>query len=369
VFARAALGAAVVLSLINQVCHAAPIASGNLVILRTGTGGASSLTTNATAVYLDEYTPAGTLVQSLAMPTSGTTAFTLSGSQQFEGILSRSQDGTLITFAGYRKAVGGSNPMSDAPSVTNRVIGTLNQAGVFSTALAISNATGSVSSAATVDGSSFYLTGSALGGTGPAVNYINATSGTVAVTATISGRATRQAILSGNHLLVSNGAAVARKIEDYGVLPTAGVPSPGTLVSISSTVNVHGFFLADLNPAIPGDDVMYLVNESGAGQLMKYTFDGSAWQASGAITSGTMRNVTGVVSGSTVTLYTTSPTGLSTLTDASGIGGTLTGSLTSILNAPTNTNFRGISVFVPEPTGLTLILGLAAGLALRRRRA
>jgi hypothetical protein len=132
------------------------------------------------------------------------------------------------------------------------VIGSLNQSGVFSTALAVNDAAGSVSSAATVDGSSFYLTGSALGGTGPAVRYINASSGTVATTATISGRATRQAILSGDHLLVSNGATVARKIEDYGVLPTASVSSPGTLVSLTSSVNVHGFFVADLNPAIAG---------------------------------------------------------------------------------------------------------------------
>jgi hypothetical protein len=179
---------------------------------------------------------------------------------------------------------------------------------------------------------------------------------------------TRQAVLSGDHLLVSNGStSITRKIEDYGVLPVTGVASPGTLVTMTSSVNVHGFFLADVDPAIPGDDAMYLVNES-TSQLMKYAFDGSAWQARGAIGSGVARNATGVVSGSTVTLFVTSPTGLFTLTDASGIGGTLTGSLASVISAPTNTNFRGISVFVPEPSGVTLLLGLSAGLALRRRR-
>jgi hypothetical protein len=276
----------------------------------------------------------------------------------------------MITFAGYRKAASGANPGLDAATTTPRVIATLDQTGAISTALAVNDVVGSVSSAATVDGSRFYLAGSNITGTGGGVRYVNATSGTVATTAVISGRSTRQAILSGDHLLVSNGANVARKIEDYGVLPTAGVPSPATLVSLTSTVNVHGFFLADLNPAIPGDDVMYLINES-ANQLRKYTFDGSAWQSNNLPTpvgSGVARDITGVVNGTAVTLYATSPAGLFTLTDASGIGGTLSGTLTSIISAPANTNFRGIAAFVPEPSGATLLLGLAAGWALRRRR-
>jgi hypothetical protein len=349
---------------------AAPITNGNLVILRTGTG-SGSLTNAAAAVFLDEYTPAGTLVQSIIVPASGGAALTLSGNQAAEGILSRSQDGTLITFAGYRKAAGGTNPGLDAPSTVPRVIATLNPAGEVNTGLSINNALGSVSSAATVDGSKFYFTGSGLvstpSGTGAGVYYVNADSGTVPSTATITGRSTRQAVLSGDHLLVSNGAAITQKIQDYGLLPTAGVPSPATLVTMSTSVNIHGFFLADLNPAVAGDDVMYLANETSS-LLTKFTFDGSAWTANGSVASGTARNVTGIVSGSTVTLYTTSPGGLFTLTDASGIGGTLSGSLTSIISAPTNTNFRGIAVFVPEPSGATLLLGLAAGWALRRRR-
>src|SRR5688500_7710791 len=42
---------------------------GNVVIYRVGDG-IAALTGNGSAVFLDEYTPAGTLVQSVAMPTT-----------------------------------------------------------------------------------------------------------------------------------------------------------------------------------------------------------------------------------------------------------------------------------------------------------
>ena len=66
-------------------------------------------------------------------------------------------------------------------------------------------------------------------------------------------------------------------------------------------------------------------------------------------------------------LYLTSGTTLSGLTDASGIGGTLSGSLTTLATAGTNTGFRGVGLFVPEPGSVGLLV-LTLPLALRRRR-
>ena len=45
-------------------------ASGDIVVVRVGTAGGSPLSNAATAVFLDEYTPSGTLVQSVPLPTS-----------------------------------------------------------------------------------------------------------------------------------------------------------------------------------------------------------------------------------------------------------------------------------------------------------
>ena len=81
---------------------------GNLVVYRVGDGSAA-LGANATPVFLDEYTPAGTLVQSIAMPTAVSGAnkrLTASGNSTTEGFLTRSADGHYIVIPGYDAAVG-----------------------------------------------------------------------------------------------------------------------------------------------------------------------------------------------------------------------------------------------------------------------
>ena len=98
-------------------------------------------------------------------------------------------------------------------------------------------------------------------------------------------------------------------------------------------------------------------------QLVKWSYNGTSWSQTGFISSSAS-NLAGVVTGSNVTLYLTSPTTLSTLTDTSGQGGTLNGTLTSLATAGTYTAFRGIGI-LPEPASL-LLLGL--GVALIRRR-
>src|SRR5262245_35223006 len=62
----------------------AAITPGDLVIYRVGDGSAA-LGTTATAVFLDEYTTAGSLVQSIAMPTSGAGMFSAVGNATTEG--------------------------------------------------------------------------------------------------------------------------------------------------------------------------------------------------------------------------------------------------------------------------------------------
>src|SRR5262245_50006387 len=77
--------------LVPQPASAASFAPGNLVVLRIGAGG-GALSSAATPVFLDEYTPAGGLVQSIPLPTavSGSNRIlTNSGSATSEGALNR----------------------------------------------------------------------------------------------------------------------------------------------------------------------------------------------------------------------------------------------------------------------------------------
>ncbi|HEY2589541.1 MAG TPA: hypothetical protein VGI81_27590, partial [Tepidisphaeraceae bacterium] len=81
---------------------------GDLVVYRVGAGSAA-LSSGSTAVYLDEYTPSGTLVQSIALPTAAAGAnnpLTSSGTATSEGNLTLSANGQQILLTGYDAAPG-----------------------------------------------------------------------------------------------------------------------------------------------------------------------------------------------------------------------------------------------------------------------
>src|SRR2546429_280991 len=83
----------------DRVRAASPFTAGNLVVYRVGDG-LSALGSAATPVFLDEYTPAGVFVQTIAVPTttSGSNrALTASGTATSEGLLTRSIDGQYLT--------------------------------------------------------------------------------------------------------------------------------------------------------------------------------------------------------------------------------------------------------------------------------
>lgn len=85
-----------------------PFTPGNIVIYRVGTAG-SALTSAATPVFLDEYTPAGVLVQSVAMPVavSGShQVLTGAGTSGTEGIMTLSSDGQYLVVPGYNAVPG-----------------------------------------------------------------------------------------------------------------------------------------------------------------------------------------------------------------------------------------------------------------------
>ena len=81
---------------------------GDLVVYRVGTG-TGALGSASTAVFLDEYSPNGTLVQSIAMPTTaggGYNPLTASGSATSEGNLTLSQNGENLVLTGYDATTG-----------------------------------------------------------------------------------------------------------------------------------------------------------------------------------------------------------------------------------------------------------------------
>ncbi|MCU1385855.1 MAG: hypothetical protein JWL71_4552, partial [Acidobacteria bacterium] len=179
---------------------------GNVVVYRVGDGSAS-LASAATAVFLDEYTTAGALVQSIPMPTvvaGANKRLTASGNATTEGFLTLSADGRYLVLAGYDATPGTTAITGSASSGAtgiNRVIARVDASGVVDTTTAtVAISAGNPRGVASDAGTNFWIVGSNTG-------VQLATFGSAAVT-TISTTQTnlRQANIFGGQLYLSTGA-------------------------------------------------------------------------------------------------------------------------------------------------------------------
>jgi hypothetical protein len=136
------------------------------------------------------------------------------------------------------------------------------------------------------------------------------------------------------------------------------------LINTGATGSVYGFAMLDTD-GNGAADLAYTA-DSTAG-LTKYVLNGSTWTSKGTIATA-IAGLSAYISGTSVILSATSASGttLYAFTDSS-LTGNLTGSLSSIATAATNTAFRGV-VAVPAP-GAAALVGLAGLITSRRRKA
>jgi hypothetical protein len=392
-FVRAYASLAVAIATVGfgqqRAVQAAPITPGNLVIYRAGSG-TNSLTNTGNNVFLDEYTTAGSLVQSIAITATGTgTKLISAGLSTSEGALAISADGRWIGFSGYNNTVGGATTMTTAASsVIPRTAGILDTTtGNFTlTVMGTWFSAASPRSVVTTDGNKLWAVG---GNSGVLYGTVDGSSGAFANSAmTNTGTNLRVLGLYGNNLYVSAAT---------GTWPTVGLLAGNPLVNGTTASNTflpniprqggtpntsrYGFTFLDTNPAIAGVDTLYAVDDSAtSGGLWKYTLDSSGtWNAAGSVTAltGALRGLTGAVDGSSVQLYMTgSGNTLWKYTDTTAATSVLSGTLsafTSIAIASGSTAFRGVALVpVPEPSTYAMALaGLAYGgySLFRRRRA
>ena len=334
---------------------AANFGAGNLVVVRVGTG-AGTLSGTATAVFLDEYTSMGTLVQTIPLPTavSGSNRpLTMSGSATSEGALRRSTDGRYLTMAGYAATTGTLSIAGTSSATVNRVVARIDATGTIDTTTAF-NAynTNNIRGAVTDDGTRFWTVGPATG-----VGYVPL--GGASVTALNSAN-TRLATIFNSQLYVTSASGIYYGVNSVGTgLPTTAGQTATKLSGFpASGISSYGFVFSDANTLYVADDGANGVSSAG---IQKWTYSGGTWTRQYILGAGTgVRGLTADVSGANVVLYATttetSANKLITVTDT-GSGA----SFTTLATAATNTAFRGID-FAPTSGATTVtVTATAAG--------
>jgi hypothetical protein len=335
---------------------AAPFTPGNILISRVGDG-SGSLTSAATAVFIDEYTPAGVFVQSVAAPTTvvGTQRIiTNSGSATSEGYLANSVDGKFVTFVGYDAPVGTASVVGTDAAVVNRVIGLIKADGTIdsSTAIEAYNAN-NIRSAVTVDGTAFWVGGTGTPASSGGVRYVAFGPGQISEQISSTVTNIRNVKIWFNQLFAGSMSGAFRGVNTVGTgLPT----TPGQIITLlpgfdpstSSPQSIYDFVFTDANTLYLADDR----TPANGGGLQKWTFDSNIgeWVRQYTITAGLSGTATirGLIVKPDVlgnVVYATSTEGSAnsfvTLVDLGP-----SSSFSVLATAPTNTRFRGLA-FAP----------------------
>lgn len=344
--------------LIGSVIAQGPFTNGNLVAIRVGNGSAA-LTNAANPVFLDEYSAAGTLVRSLALPVAASgsvSACTLGGTASSEGHLSLSNDGRYLSLAGYNVAPGTASPGTIAVSTAARVVARVDINGTIDTSTLITNSfsAGTVRSAVTEDGNTFWVCGSNSGV--QQVGFGGYTSSTVS-----SGTPTnlRSLVVYNRQLYVSSASGTTFGVSAVG----NGLPNVPDAISLlpgfSTTTgpSPYDFFFV-------GPDTCYVCDDRAAasgGGIQKWVRNAGTWSIAYTLAPGgtSVRSLTGAVDGGIVTLYaTTTTTSGNAIVSVVDSGASST--FTTLATAPTNTVFRGIRILRPRGSVVTAGLGSPA---------
>jgi hypothetical protein len=341
----------------GTVCNAGGACLPTFTVVRVGDG-AAALSSAAAAVFLETYTVDGLLVPKagnpLALPTvpSGANrAFTVAGSSSSEGNLSLSANGSFVTLAGYDAAVATATVASTTAAAVNRVVARVDALGNIDTSTRLDAAfSGSnVRSATSVDGSAFWVSGSAGGASGGVAYALLGVTGSTQILGVPNNN--RFCHVQLGQLYCSAGAAPFVNVFTVG----AGTPTmagqmatslPGMPVAAGPSPYSFAFF--DRNAAVPGADTLYVADDraiaSGGGVQKWTTADGTSWTLVTTLNNGITAGVRGLaafLSGTNVVVLATTSNGkIVSYTD----DGSMAPTGTVLVSAAANTAFRGIAL-------------------------
>lgn len=332
-----------------------PFTPGSLAVLRVGDG-TTTLGTAALPVFIDEYSTGGKLIRSIALPTvpaGKNKRLTLDGNtpgvSSYEGLLSLSQDAKKLSLAGYDAAVGTDAVVASESDQNNRVIGVIDGAGKVNTCTALNIYSKVYISSAVADGNNVWVAGGN-------ANIYTTTIGSSDATSII-GRSGRSIRIFKDQLYASQSSGLAGPLVTIGtgLLTTAAqkaVAVPNLTINGTSPTG-REFFFADVNPNIPGNDVLYIANSGITDGITKYSLVDGTWVTNGTV-KGQYTGLTATVSGNEVTVYGikygATSSELFKITDNTGHNGSISTLTRSVLaKTSANTVFRGLSLSPQNP--------------------
>ena len=260
--------------------------SGSNLVVSLVDSGATAPTSAATQVRLVAYSrvngrdvlPTGQTYDLPAVITGSNHRLTQSGSATSEGQVVLSDDGRYLLVAGYDAAIGAAGVASTAAATVNRVVGridwTLPPAAAIDTTTAINNVfdKNNIRGAASLDGQTFYLSGS--GGTQGGVAL--ATLGAATATPSYGGTTVKTVrnIRSFNGGIYISGSTSGGPL--YGVAQvTAGATTQLNGFPTMAGPSSYGFFFLNAATLYVADD-----RTTSAGGIQKWQNFGGVWSLS-----------------------------------------------------------------------------------------
>ena len=322
-----------------------PFVAGNLAVFRAGDG-IESLSSHGNSVFIDQFTPGGTLVSSIAIPDNAANALLISGSASSEGALTRSADGRLLEFAGYNIALTNSTSSLSGSSSTNvpRALGIVDVNGAFALVGVTTNQySGNNIRSGTTDGRGNYWGAGANSPNNGTFYFGSGPAGTIQ--STVSNSIVIQDL--GGNLYFST-----QKITN-GIWKISGTPTVPASVSVflktgGSSASYAFAFNSDFTTAYVADDTL-----TGKGGVQRWDYSGGAWTMSYAFAGITNIGARGVAvdfSGAHPVVYATtaeaSTNRLVSITDT-GAASTVTTNATAGMNQV----FRGVAL-TPDNGGV-----------------
>lgn len=309
---------------------------GKLAVVQIGNG--NTLTSAAFPVRVVQYNTSGTLQTGTTItifPSTATTgagiprALTQSGTATSEGDISLSADGRYLVLVGYNATTGTANVSS---GTAEAVIASVSSTGSFNTLTSLTRSKsfpgGSIRSAASLDGSTFWAAGAGNSTTG-SIRYA------ILGNTNDSGLQISKTVSSARVVNIANGQMYASASSGSFRLVTVGTGVPVTSGQVMTNLpgfpttayDPYAYTFLDLNSNVPGVDVLYVANlgTASVGGLYKYSLVNNSWVANGYL-GGNIRGVTGLVNcGGYAELYMTTslnasskPTRLNAFTDSTG---------------------------------------------------